>query len=1104
MAPLSSAGRAAGQIVDPAQARALRLRNYQKLLAQGPEALAKRAAIAAENRAARQARAAAREGRAAPIVEQMRQNQAALGEDIPRPNPAAAAPEAVPGAATVDDGRYLVDRDRAQAILEKVTEEGWDSLLPDELIVIEDLQAGRARLSGSVERVPESPGDITDAASEPLDNLEQSATEIGEAPAGGGGAANLKPKQARGPTPAEKLASTVFAAMAESDIESLSPRTVTNLQKQVAKMSATPEGRAELVAAMGNADEAERRLARLQQLSDDFTRDPQAAAAQRIAETADERAASGTPRTPRQSLMEGVGPGLPSIVERFNSLPEPVKADIVRRLDPTARAIIESGGGASSISPNALAEVMRPVNPVSELLDTLDDALRNGANSEADAARELVRNAPEAQRAAAIAAYRRRQAIDASLRTAMTQAEPSPQVLASPGQPSLRRPGAMSPEAAIEEVPTRELPGQFEEALAAADEQTAARERRAAGGGLDEDTRKQMAGLEPEDNLRSAPFYLRGRDGRPTPFESRSRGARGIESNDLRAMQKYLAASEKVRLANTPEEEAAALAELATAESELARKFPRGRKEMSDSRLNSAGQQETYDDLVLAMAGFRPKAGQNIGRSSASMSAADRAAQQDEAVRVFGESDAIELMPEPGEIDDVSDLGGSGKKGRLGGNPQFSRRAGATDQMFSQSFGGRNPLEMEEFGGDPLKVADEILSKNTIFKPGTANYEMARERIAQSVRERFATQTRGLTDERPSTVPSQPIGTTQDPAAIPAEGGRVNAPGQPVSGMTADEYEQAQRAILKKVFGKDYLQTAASEVLVDAQGKPIEIDVSGVPVALQPAKPRTQRDFSQPATPSTPEEAALEASAVELGDSSPIPEKPAATPVADSKPVAGKKLTAKEIEAEADRVFKDTLAQEQEAGAPLKQARATANAARLRKVKELQGLNPSDPIPEKPAAAATPQPTPAASKADDVVDSKPVDAPAGTKKNPKADAEKPKDSKDTKPKDGTDAKKADDKANPEKAPPKKSRLPYYLTGGAILAGVTAANMGRGGSGTAVAGGGSVPLVPGGGVNPEAAMAEEDAINRALERLRGSRASAGGGTSQVLQNWTGWR
>jgi hypothetical protein len=150
-------------------------------------------------------------------------------------------------------------------------------------------------------------------------------------------------------------------------------------------------------------------------------------------------------------------------------------------------------------------------------------------------------------------------------------------------------------------------------------------------------------------------------------------------------------------------------------------------------------------------------------------------------------------------------------------------------------------------------------------------------------------------------------------------------------------------------------------------------------------------------------------------------------------------------------------------------------------------------------AAATPQPAPAAGKADDVVDSNPVDGPAGTKTNPNADAEKPKD--------GTDAKKADDKANPEKAPPAKGRIPYFRTalgiGGVLGGGALLSNMG-GGGGTAVAGGGSMPLVPGGGVDSEAAMAEEDAINRALERLRGSRASAGGGTSQVLQNWTGWR
>ena len=1033
--------------------RARRLREYQKLLALGPERLQLRAQIAAENAATAAARRESRAQKAAPIVERMRQNSAGQRPAVQGVLPA--APEATP------PGMYLVDRDRAQAILEKATTEGWESLLPDELIVIEDLQAGRARLSGSVERAAETPGDLTEASGEPLDNLEQSATPITEEPKGKGGADNLTPKKAKGPTPAEKLGQDVFQATTATDIESLSGRTAKALQKQVEKMSATPEGRAELIKAMGNPQEAERRLQILQQLSDDFTRDPQAAAAQRIAETADERAASGAVRAPRQSIMEGVGPGLPSVVERFNQLPDAVKADVIRRLDPAAQAIIESGGGVSSISPNALAEIMRPVNEVDGLLATIDDGIRNGMTSETEAARELVRQAPAEQRQAAIAAFRRRQAIDASLRNAMAQAEPSPQTLASPGQPSIRRPGALSPEAAIEDVPTAELPGSFEEALAAQAERAADLERRAPGGGLDESTRKAMAGLSEEDTLRGAPLYLKGRDGRPTPFESRSRGSRGVESNDMRVLKDVIAAREKLSLATTPEEQAAALGALEAAEAALDRKYGKvkqqrgdafGRPAMSDSRLNSAGQQETYDDLVMAMAGFRPKADRNLNRSNAAMSAADRAAQQDEAVRAFGETDALELLPEPGEIDDVADLGGTGKGSRLGGNQQFSRRAGATDQMFSQRFGGQNPLEMPEFDGDPLKVADEILAKNTIFKPGTANYEMARERIARSVSERFGTQRRGLTGEQPSNVPAQPMGTTQDVSQVPAEQGAWP--------------EGTMR------------QTAE-------RGPNPRENVAGTP-----PEQTARTDFSQPATPSTPEEAALEASSVELGDSSPIPEagKPSAasSPVADSKPVAGRKLTREEIEAEATAAEQEEFARAREDGMPTKKAREAANARRKKVQQEL--LEANGYIESKPAGAAKP-----AGAKDKVVDSTPVDPAAGPQKNAKQDTKKTKpDDKKTAPEpkkvektSEVEPSKPVDEAGPPKGKdaktPAKSRLPYYLTGGAILAGVTAANMG-GGGGTVVAGGGPIPVPPGGGgVGTDAEMTEEDAINRALAR-----------------------
>jgi hypothetical protein len=1021
-------------------------------------------------------------------------------------------------------------------ILQKSSTDGWDSLSPDELIVVEDLQAGRARLANSVERAPENLGDLTEVSGEPIDNLAASATIIEEAPSGGGGVANLTPKQAKGPTPAQKLASSVFQVTTDSDLESLSPRTVKQLQKEVAKLSATPQGRAELVTALGNADEAERRLAKLQRLSEEFATDPQAAAVQRIAETADERAASGAARAPRQSILDGVGPGLPSVVERFNSLPESVKADIVRRLDPVAQQVIESGGGVLTISPNAAADLVRPVNEVDGLLAQIDEGLRTtGETSEVQAARDLVRGAPAEQRQSALAAFRRRQAIEASMRSAMAQSDPPPQVLASPGQPSLRRPGALTPEAAIENVPASEIPGPFEDSLAAANERRARLEERSAGGGLTESERKEMSGIPEGGDLRKAPMYLKGRDGRPSALESRSRGSRSIESNDVRVLKDYTAALEKVNTATTPEETAEALAELHMAESALERKYPRGRKAMPDSRLNTAGQAETYDDLVMAVAGFRPKPGVNLNRASPSMTAAERGAQQAEAVRAFGEDDALELMPDAGEVDDVSEFGGVGKKGRLGGRQQFSRRAFAIDELFSQAFGGQNPLELEQFAGDPLRIADEILAKNRIFKPGTGNWDMAREKIAQAVEERFRTQRTGLTDAQASAEPSQPVSMSQNPADVPALQGRENVAG-------AAPEKRPTRDFSMPAMAPGQTASPAAGYVPEQPDFSNDLDAAPVP------KSRVGR---RAAAAKTPEEAALEASAVELNDSAPIPEAGASTAgVADSKPIAAaagpqtlvdskpidslspaeRKQRRDAIEAAASAAEQEEYTRAQSAGMGHKEALKSANAHRKEVQKQLlvesgfipaadaaatvtpaaASVAPSSPIPAKPAgetAAGKPAGTPAGKPAGDAAAGKPDGKPAGEAATGTPDgkpARKPAgDSGESPPKGKPpegDSKKG--KTTPD-APP-RNRLPYWLTGTALATGgaVALSNLGGGGADASVDGP-RYPVPPGSEANPVASAEEVDAINKALARLRGARSSSGG-TTQVIQNWTGWR
>jgi hypothetical protein len=211
-------------------------------------------------------------------------------------------------------------------------------------------------------------------------------------------------------------------------------------------------------------------------------------------------------------------------------------------------------------------------------------------------------------------------------------------------------------------------------------------------------------------------------------------------------------------------------------------------------------------------------------------------------------------------------------------------------------------------------------------------------------------------------------------------------------------------------------------------------------------------------------------------------------------------MTRDEIEAEATRAEQEAYTQAVDEGMSPKKARAAANKRRKEVQQQLRaesGTLPSvaDPTPAaKPAADAAPD-KPAATKAegetlDPVAEGKP-DATGERTGSDGVDID-----------EATDAKKADDpKPKPE---PKKSwfTLPRVLTGLAG-AGVIAANMGGGSSN--VTAGGPITVPPGSGAGGMSdAEAEADAITRALERIRGSRRNDGAGTTQVLQNWTGWR
>lgn len=1031
------------------------------------------------------------------IIARLRANRAAtaLGSDIPRPNPAAAAvPELRQAARGYDGARPAIPRppvevpalpavppDAVAALVRKVSQEGVDALTPDEAILFDDIVAGRVRVSEVdstaaarevLEEAAPVEGDLPAAtgSAEQVDNLESSAIDL-DTPTQQGNP-NLRVGRKKKQSPAEIAANEVQQLTTDSG-EAISPR---QIKRTLAKVNNL--GRDGVVAALG--PDGERRLARLEEMASDAARDPNAAAAASIATAADARTASGTPRSPRQPAMAGmepnafgVTPGLPGLIERFNALPDAVRAGVVRRLqaNPNAASLFEAGGGVDSISPNRFAELLRPVNEVDELLQQADQFRAIGDNASADAALALAREASREVRTPALSAFTRRKAVEAALSEALPAADPSPQVMASPGQPALRRPGDLTPEFATDEAVT--LPTQADDALASLRERMIERENRAPGGGTTQEQRMEAVGAK---SARKLPIGLAGRD-RPTPLESRSRGERSIEGNDIRVLRPLLDAREKLAAATTADEQAAALAEVAAAEAEIERKYRRkGRKEMSDSRLNKPGQQETLDELAVSAAGFRPRAESNLNRASDSLSASDRAALQDEAVRAFGEQDASDLMPEPGELDDVSVLGEGGKRGRLGGGSAASRWMNAVDQLFAER--GVNPLDLEIYGGDPLAVADDVLSRQRIFKPGTANYDMAREQLAKEIALRYggrrtpAEQLLPRPEEAPfrrrferPAPPAEAVATSQDPASLPATQGSwpegtmrqkavvgpnpsANTAGTPTPPPTESEFRKLMKEYRRAVRDPNYLKTAPSETLVDLSGNPVTIDVSGKPLANAPARPKTANDFSQPTTTLSPEDEALLASnfEIDVADDLPAADGSAAKPAASGKksgskkgggkqqpaaaedaagdlpPATGRKLTNEEIQEQADQVFQEEYQRAVDEGMSTSKARTAANKARKKTVDDLKAANKDLPDAEG-TGATTGKAAPQTAAGGGGGKQPPKDPPNTPKDKPAADASDPADSTgdldpatgSTKPKDAGDAAKPD---GPQKKPGK--------------------------------------------------------------------------------------
>lgn len=543
----------------------------------------------------------------------------------------------------------------------------------------------------------------------------------------------------------------------------------------------------------------------------------------------------------------------------------------------------------------------------------------------------------------------------------------------------------------------------------------------------------------------------------------------------------------------------------------------RGRRAMADSWLNRAGQADTYDGLIATAVGMRPRGAENLTRANAGMNPFDAAAIRDEAIEMFGE-DAAQLMDtefDPNWSVDPRELSQPSaplKDNALGGTQQMSRERAAVRSLFN----GPNPLTLinprtgKNFTA--AEVVAETMSRNRMFTNlDSANYEMARDRLTQLVEREFKVPDPVPATPDPAAPASAPAagpGTTQDPASVPAIDGRQNAAGTP------------------------------------------------------PERP-AGTDFSQPATVLSPEERKLLDSAVEIEDPDVIdkPDDPAAAAAAggnrrtvmsvgevlDAARSEGEEFTPQQVEALWRKWFSqqkprsvslpdgtiwemgvrpgmtfEEWAAETLDGKGLRGRVPSADGRSSRKVKVI-GVDGGEVVDAADdAAGATPaaRPAPEANRGSAADDAEVIDAPD--------DPAAPRNAADAA--DAPAATRAADEAGDTTPtpssqqggttpPPKKKgwitpgRVAGALVGGGVLASFYASKLGQpqadgpidipGGPG----GEGRRPYIPVGlDVAPGAAAggggsAEEDAIQRALDRLRGSRKGSSMPAYNTMFNYT---
>lgn len=1123
-------------------------------------------------------------------IDRLRQTPAAIEPeaDAPAVEPAAAAVEEATGAARpfadVGGGRLVGEDGMSLTALD----DGERFVYEDGTVVdVMGNVVGR-----------QSPGALDDVASTDVDNLAASAMEIaeeGDAPRGG--VRNLTPKTAK-PDALAQLGQSIFQITRPQDFESVSQRTLKSLLRQ-AQRYRLPDGSYDpkfLAAVNRDPAYATGRLAALEKMAGVSNADR---AAEQIDTAAQAVAAANTPRPPSgdrpasladvQAARELMAESLPqgdwaAITDAFNRLDDQQRASILAALPLDTRkflsGMMDPTQQTPSFLPNRVSEALRPINDVDDLVAQREAARLAGNQAEVDAINEVLQGAnaaPQEDIVDAVRAFNERQAAADRLRSTMIArsdlVEPEMarmrQAFTPQPQPAAATPGARTPEFAAEDVPDAEMPTAFDEAVASANEARTLRDRRAPGGGATEDERAAALGAE---NLRGAPIALKGRDGVQPPMESRSRGERGVEGNDRKAIAKSLklqqsidaaqqevdaalesakSASGVAALAKASQQVEAAQKKLAAAYTAMDAAYParivnsrtgeakpapagmlsgevevpagwtveRGRRAMSDSRLNMGGQQETYDETLMAAIGFRPRADRSLSRSSTDLSGQDVASMSAEADRVFGD-DAAELLD--GDFDPDWSVGqidlettGAPKKTRLGGQQQNSRVEQAMQTLFQSKSGEVNPLTLTGEDGKPLfasadAVAEELLSRNTIFKPGTANYEMAKQRLSGLIGQRF------------------------DRAASNQASRDVQAAVRSARGEDLNDFDGVEEA-LRAAEGGDaspITPVESGNVTDNLEASAVSVDDTPA-VGDEAAKPKGRRD--------------KKASAKKDDAAS-----PAAASDSPVQPVTGNQKSVEEIQAEANEVEAQARREALDSGMSKPEADKAARKARKAHVDaEMAARGGAKPAARQPVKMTVGEVLAAARKGEAATPDAPVKPVTGGDTKPvgggtdTADVAttgrdgvdnvpdapvKPVDG-DAKPVDAGGKKDGDKggKAQKGKDAPKKAAGGKMSLGAKVLAGVgaiTAGGIGLDWLGRATpqdgwklppgaggpAGGGDVFPIPVGAGNDggsmmdgPAPMTEEERITDALARLRRARAMNTEGPSQTILNYhAGWR